>query len=158
MAGWECGNTGCFHSTPVTIYAGDSIATNLVGYSSWPCAYTPNNNCWSVGMNNVTRGTSTTYQTHDNRVYRWLTGGAVEVYGLTSCNHFPNGGVQFKGILATQFASPSWSAIPLFGSWQTPSWGTTIQGSPNPSCNYAVQAATDPPWYWTSTVALQHYP
>lgn len=64
--------------------------------------------------------------------YNWATGGAVEVYGLTACNQYPDTGVLYRG-------DSLWNNA---GVLQSPGWSTTVQPGISPSCGFNVGTTT----------------
>jgi hypothetical protein len=136
MASWRCGPPGgpCFHSSLKVISAGDVIhgdvkATNC---SAGTCT-------WTIISQDLTNGQQASLSASDVQAYSQAVGGAVEVYGLTSCDQYPINGV-------------SYSAIALYGSsgnTVVPSWSGGIQPSLNPFCGFNVSSAA-------TTISLAH--
>jgi hypothetical protein len=136
-ASWRCHNRdNCHHGTPIVIYPGDSIVGNMILHDCVGTACT-----WLISTIDVTQGTHSDWSVSDEDIYAWSTGGAVEVYGLTSCNQYPSVGVFYKGISLTDKYSSSVS----------PTWEKHFQSSPNPSCNFSIDATA-------ATVSLYHAP
>ncbi len=111
MASWWCNAYDyCLYSTPDTIAAGDTIVGSIVA-----------SNCgvqctWTIKTKDITspRVDSTTLQKNDTKYYRTLIGGAVEEYEITACEQYPDTGVFFTNIAATDTfwtVSPNWTNV-----------------------------------------------
>jgi hypothetical protein len=136
MASWQCDGPGgyCVHSSLVSIAAGDAMSGTVAASA---CS---NGDCtWTVTALDVTSGLRSVLTAVDTANYFDGVGGAVEVYGLTTCDQFPGTGVFYTGI----------SLYDQFATKVTPSWGGFVQSGTNPACNFGV-ASTD------STVTLYH--
>lgn len=136
-ASWHCNSgSNCTHSTPINISYGDSIAGSVAASGCFGGYCT-----WTITTTDVTTSTSTTYSVYDTESYFDAVGGAVEVYGLTSCSQYPYDGV-------------SYSQIQLYDSSNTlvtPLWWASMASSPSPSCSFGMTSTS-------STVSLTHNP
>lgn len=129
-ASWLCDNVGyyCFYSPQHidSLQVGDSVVGDIVASrcdNEGRCD-------WTITTTDVNLGRSTTLflnkDTADfNFAYTSGTAGAVEVYNLTSCAHFPSNGIFFTGLkvynrYGSQFA-PTWND--RLGTYTTPSCG-----------------------------------
>jgi hypothetical protein len=137
MASWHCNDgSNCIHSTLKPVATTDAMTGSVVG-----------SNCngstcsWTITTRDITTGTQTVLTVTDNAEYRWATGGAVEVYGLTSCDEYPANGIYYTGIA---LKDSSLNAL-------SPAWANVTPAAPNPSCNFAVASNA-------STVSLFHNP
>lgn len=135
MSSWRCDNgSNCTHSTPITVYPGDSLIGTVVASSCLNGVCT-----WTVTISNQTRSTTSTRSFIDNDDYYVAVGGAIEIYNLTSCSQYPVSGTFYSGIALHDRSS----------SQVTPSWGTTGQTYPDPSCNFSISSSA-------TTVRLYH--
>lgn len=88
-----------------------------------------NGDCtWTITSQDVTSGVHTSLTVTDSNNYQLALGGAVEVYGLTSCDQFPVNGVSFSSISLLNHRSMT----------LTPTWTPTIQSGASPSCGFNV--------------------
>lgn len=110
MASWIC-NGDCIHTTPYTnVSAGDSIKGTV------SVLYCANGECeWWITIRDLTKSAWRTLEVTDTDNYYWATGGAVEVYGLTSCGQYPIDGISYSGIKLwdqnLSQLSPVWSEV-----------------------------------------------
>lgn len=127
-ASWRCNDgSDCLHGTPILIGAGDSVAGSVTASA---CA---SGTCtWTISTIDVTRGTHSDWTVSDGDNYYWATGGAVEVYGLTSCSQYPNNGIFYSGILLHDQS----------GTLQSPVWASVTPLNPSPSCSFGVSTTT----------------
>jgi hypothetical protein len=134
-ASWHCDlGPNCKHGTPIAIYPGDSVVGTATGTS---CI---NNVCtWTMSTVDVTHSTRSDYTIDDNDSYSWATGGAVEVYGLTSCSQYPVSGIWYSGLAIRDRNS----------LLQSPIWAAHYYPSPSPSCQFNVVSTA-------ATVRLYH--
>lgn len=99
MASWHCdGEDGtCIHSTIKTISSGDAMHGEV---------YNDPEDChdgvctWIILTQDLTRGDFTLLLVDDTQDYWRAEGGAVEVYGLTSCSQYPRNGVFYYRIFS----------------------------------------------------------
>jgi len=84
----------------------------------------------------VTSGQQTTRNWTDTQDYAWATGGAVEVYNLTSCDQYPINGVFYTDIAL--YDQNMTHLSPVWGSYIEPN----IPPSISPSCNFNVTLTT----------------
>jgi Big-like domain-containing protein len=136
MTAWHCDSgPGCTHSTPIAIATGNAMHGNVVASD---CA---NGECtWTVSTRNVTTGGRTILSLVDTDDYFFVTGGAVEVYGLTTCSQYPRIGVSYSGI----------SLVDTYGQF-SPLWFHSVPENPDPNCTFNVASTTN-------TVNLYHNP
>src|SRR6266545_749305 len=135
MASWHC-NGNCTHSTPHAVAAGDAMYGSI---SASSCA---NGTCtWTIVTKDLTANDSTVMNVTDDNHYNWSTGGAVEVYGLTSCNQYPINGVIYSSIKAY-----NGSMTQIY-----PSWTNKVTAGLSPSCGFRLTSTTD-------SVVLYHNP
>jgi hypothetical protein len=134
IASWHCNDgSNCYHSTLRAVTVGDTLFGKV---ASSNCE---DGECdWMIQTWDLTSDVQTVLWDNDTEDYWWSTGGAVEVYNLTSCSQFPAAGVFYNWVV-------------LFDTAQqvTPNWATDIQQGVSPSCGYAV--STTP-----SSVSLYH--
>jgi hypothetical protein len=133
MASWHCdgGTLGCNNSSLILIAAGDAIYGSVVAHD---CA---GGSCvWTIMSQDVTSNQQTILNWTDTQNYTFATGGAVEVYNLTSCDQYPVNGVFY-------------ATVALYDQNMThlsPPWGSYIEPSipPNvsPSCGFNVTLTT----------------
>ena len=132
---WHCDfGLNCTHGTPILVYPGDSIVGTATATS---CV---NSICtWTITTVDQTRNTRSDWTVDDDDSYRWATGGAVEVYWLTSCSQFPVSGIWYSGLAIYDRNS----------TLQSPDWTPNYFPNPNPSCQFNVTSSA-------STVQLYH--
>ncbi len=130
LASWTIVNGVAAHSVPLLPAVHDSLQGVIHGEScSTGCD-------WWVDSQDRTRGTITTARVAASRNFRWIFGGALEVYGATTCDTYP-GDVTFDSIGIWDFG----------GVRRTPKWNGDIVI--NTGCNQVIH--TD-----SNSVAL-HY-
>lgn len=125
---WRC-NTGsdCLHGTPINVSPGDSVYGTVTGSgcSGGTCT-------WAIVTVDVTKNTRSTWTITDVDNYNWATGGAVEVYNLTTCTQYPDTGVFYRG-------DSLWNNA---GALQSPAWIGVVQAGLSPSCGFNVGKTT----------------
>jgi len=136
LASWRCNvGTDCTYSTPLTASVGDTIHGVV---SSSDCE---DGECiWTVVTQNLTADTLTYRSWVDTVAFDTATGGAVEVYDISSCSQYPRFGVSYTDI---SLKDENAAAV-------TPSWGDSIRSGLNPSCSFSVTSSS-------STTSLTHY-
>jgi hypothetical protein len=137
LASWSCDSgTDCNYSTPISASEGDEILGSIAASAC------ENDVCtWTIVSRNVTTQTQTTRIFVDTWNYYWATGGAVEVYDITTCSQYPEDGVYFTDI----------SMEDKYGSPVTPSWTHYIRSDPDPDCYFDVESTS-------SSVGVLHNP
>lgn len=173
LTSWHC-NTGsnCVHSTPASATSGDVIQGQVTASncSGGACA-------WYITTHDLTRGGFTALSINDTFDYSIAVGGAVEVYGLTSCNSFPPNGVFYNSIsvynASMQQVTPSWgnyvnttgcqfnvtstaTTVNLYHNAVATSLTGASRASAGNTCTYtaAVSGGTAPytyAWSWTTS-------
>jgi hypothetical protein len=135
IASWSCNDgSACYHGPLVTVGPGDvidgSIQANDCGAGG---------NCtWQIHTGS--RWGSSELGWADGTPYTQATGGALEVYGLTSCDEIPVGPTVMTDV----------AVFDQQGSQQAPAWTNALLNV-NPSCAFDVRAGG-------STTALYHLP
>jgi len=121
-ASWRC-NSGsdCLHGTPITVSPGDSVIGTVDASACVGGTCT-----WTIAIVDVTQGTRSNWTATDTQNYTWATGGAVEVYGLTSCSQYPDTVIAYGGI----------SLLDQTGTQLSPNWGHNVQSGTTPSCGF----------------------
>ena len=138
LASWICrANGNCIHSPAISVSPGDSIqgfVNNFLQCSGGLCS-------WQIqGFDaNTNQGVGIT--TSDSNNLTFATGGAVEEYGLNTCNQFPVNGIFFVDD----------SVLNQSGNPITPSWAGTVRQNPSPSCSFSVH-------FTSTTTSLYHNP
>ncbi|HEY3221374.1 MAG TPA: hypothetical protein VGJ80_11630 [Gemmatimonadales bacterium] len=131
MASWKCfGGSDCFHApaTAVQIAAGDAIHGSVVASN---CA---GGNCtWTVTGTDQTSGASAVYSSTDVQAFYWATGGAVEVYNLTTCNDYPANGVFYTNIALYDQNLNVLSSPPWGGYVESP-----VPSGVSPTCGFSL--------------------
>lgn len=124
MASWHCDDgDNCIHSSFTTAGAGDAIYGKVVASD---CA---NGRCtWWIHTMDLTRETETILSVEDTADYRWVTGGALEVYGLSSCNQYAGSGVLFSNIYL----------VDRYDNIVFPTWTHVVQSGTSPDCGWSV--------------------
>ena len=87
---------------------------------------------WAITSFDITRVWATTYTARLTKYYNFATGGALETYGLTSCDQYPGTGVVF-GPVAVLDAS---------GRPLSPTWTDTIRAQQPPLCSFNVTSTS----------------
>lgn len=123
IASWRCGPSSCLYSTPKTASAGDALSGSVTasGCSGGTCT-------WTIITKKVATNDSTVWTVSDDDDYNKITGGAVEVFGLTSCSQYPTNGVFYSQVI-------------VYNSSNTqiyPAWNKTVTSGLSPSCNFRV--------------------
>lgn len=128
MATWACPweATGtCVHSTLKKVYPGDSLTTYVHSQRDETGSI-----YWGVGMDDNTYphwvNTANVYLS--TKIYSWATGGALEVYNLSSCSQLPSQPAVWKNLRV--YADSGLTQI-------TPAWNAAYLGN-GPSCTYNV--------------------
>lgn len=136
-ASWRCDDgSDCRHGTVISVDPGDEMlgsvtASDCQGGVCW----------WTIITRDLTRQTQSTWVAEDTWNYYRSTGGAVEVYGLTSCGQYPDSSASYYAIaLNDQYGTPV-----------SPSWFHYVQSNLSPECEFAVTSTS-------STVTLYHDP
>jgi len=134
-ASWHCNDgSDCTHSAAITMAAGDVVLGTV---SASGCA---NNVCtWTITTADVTKGTRSVYTVDDTAGYYYAVGGAVEAYGLTSCNQFPRNGVFYYNI----------SLYDQNQQQASTTWTPNVQSDADPFCAFNVTSTP-------STINLYH--
>ena len=130
MASWQCDTNPCLHSPPVRIAAGDSIRGQI-----WPYECVNSVCYWGVSSYDMTSHQITSFDVQGTQHYWWSNGGAVEVYGLTSCSQYPTTGVFFNTI-ALHDAN---------GTLLSPAWQNrtrTAEPGISPACSFSVTSTS----------------
>jgi len=96
---------------------------------------------WTVVTHNLTTDTQVSKEFEDTEDFWAAVGGAVEVYGLYYCSHYPYPGVFLKEISLKDENETS----------VTPSWATHVEIYADPFCNLSVDTTS-------TTVDLYHFP
>jgi hypothetical protein len=137
MASWHCHSSmGCFHSALKGTAAGNGLIGTVAASN---CA---GGNCtWTITTRDATSNIQTVLTVTDTRNYWWGVGGAVEVYGLNTCDQFP-----IKGVFYTNIALYDQNSVLL-----SPNWTRATPINPSPSCGFGVGSTT-------TTVNLLHNP
>jgi hypothetical protein len=95
---------------------------------------------WTTTTRDATTGDRTILSVVDTDQYYFVAGGAVEVYGLTTCSQYPRIGVSYSGI----------TLVDTYGPF-SPLWSPSVPSNPDPNCNFGVASTA-------STVSLYHNP
>jgi hypothetical protein len=134
-ASWHCG-ANCTHSTPISVSAGDAMLGTVTASDchGGDCS-------WTIIARDLTKQTQSTYVIEDTWNYRRATGGAVEVYGLTTCSQYPHTGAFYTSIaLHDEYDDPV-----------SPDWWDRVTQELSPECDFDVTSTS-------STVNLYHNP
>lgn len=132
IASWNCCQGGnADHSNPVSVSTGDQIVGAIRGdcaagsvCSTWDIVTTDNN----TAQRTLLKQSSSYGQTFD-----WVMAGVVEVYGVSSCDHYPsNGFVDFTNVVVQDINKQN-TSVP----WQS----SGLMPSDPPACNYGVNVA-----------------
>jgi len=131
MTNWNCCKSGTtFHGNTIRVRTGDRIEGTMKGTckNGQPCP------TWRIVSTDVTTGQTTTFKTSSfGQAFNWWFGGAMETYGVNTCNQFPaNGSITFDHI----------NVYDVDFVQVTPVWFDHVDGSNAPSCGYAVNATT----------------
>lgn len=105
----SCDST-CSEGPQADADVGDSIAGSITQNS---CS---NGSCsWATSITDADRGTQGVLSTQDTSYFPDAVAGAVEVYGLTDCDQFPDTAVFYTGIALYdgngQQVTPNWQSI-----------------------------------------------
>jgi hypothetical protein len=125
---WQC-DTGpdCTHGPTISMLAGDAVYGNVTASN---CA---NGLCsWTISTQNGRTGATSIWTRTNTQNFYDAVGGAVEVYGLTTCSQFPSTGIFFSGIAVYNSA----------GAQVTPSWYHNLASGLTPSCGYNVTSTS----------------
>ncbi|GLQ90630.1 hypothetical protein [Dyella flagellata] len=130
LSSWNCCVSGTtYYSGPINVNAGDTI----LGTTQCKAA----NSCgtWTITSKDVTTGKSTTLSTSPYGNLRWVFGGVMEVYGVSSCNQLPaSSPLTYSSIAVYNTA---------FGKIASPPWGADYPiGSTSPQCSYHVSTTS----------------
>lgn len=128
MASWHCDDgDNCTHSAYKRVYPGDAMYGKVVASD---CA---NGLCaWWIHTFDVTRGTQTVFSVQDTEDYWWATGGALEVYGLTSCSQYGGSGVSYSSV----------TLLDRNDNVLSPTWTYSIQSGTYPNCGWDVTSTS----------------
>ena len=146
-------NDPCYYTTAgPTISAGDQLQTYMsasncsAGKCDWTISYY-NATVGGAGYSmTVSAGTPTKGQTNDT--YTEALGGALEVYGITSCDQLPQGPIRFNTLVLAD----------NYGGISSPSWYPGIVSGLTPQCGYGVDTTyTTVTVHDDSTSALHAY-
>jgi hypothetical protein len=134
-ASWHCPSSGsCNHTSGYKVTSGHTMHGSVVASN---CS---NGDCtWTITSEDMTSGIQTSLTVVDSNNYQLALGGAVEVYGLTSCDQFPANGVSFSSISLLNHRSMA----------LTPAWSPAVQSNTSPSCGFGVTSTA-------SSVNLAH--
>ena len=126
LSSWNCCVSGTtYYSGPINVNVGDTI----LGTTQCKAA----NSCgtWTITSKDVTTGKSTTLSTSPYGNLRWVFGGVMEVYGVSSCNELPaSSPLTYTSIAVYNTAFSKISSTP---------WGADYPvGSTSPQCSYNV--------------------
>jgi hypothetical protein len=127
MTNWNCCKSGStFHGPAIPVSTGDKIEGTMKGTcnNGQPCAN------WNIVSKDVTTGQSTTFKTSAfGQAFNWWFGGAMETYGVSTCDQFPaNGSITFNHI----------KTFDVNFNKVTPTWQDNVNGGGAPNCGYAV--------------------
>lgn len=130
LSSWNCCVSGTtYYSGPIKVNAGDTI----LGTTQCKAA----NSCgtWTITSKDVTTGKSTTLTTSPYGNLKWVFGGVMEVYGVSSCNQLPaSSPLTYTGIAVYNTAFSKISNTP---------WGADYPvGSSSPQCGYNVSTTS----------------
>ena len=126
LSSWNCCVSGTtYYSGPINVSAGDTILGTTQCQAANSCS------TWKITSKDVTENTSTTLTTSPYGNLRWVFGGVLEVYGVSSCNQLPaSSSVMFSSIAVYNTA---------FSQISNPPWGSDYPvGSTSPQCSYNV--------------------
>jgi len=149
IASWACCKDGnVFNSAPVKVAAGDMLTGTLTGSGCSRTAGTCAN--WSIATRDQKTGKSTSFAaTGDGERMDWVFGGAMEVYGIDTCNEYSaSANMRFSNIRVRNAAGSF--VAPAFSPWSA---GSTV----SPNCNAAFgspqTSGTTSSWLlsWTNT-------
>lgn len=137
LSSWNCCVSGTtYYSGPINVKAGDTILGTTQCKAANSCS------TWTITSKDVTTNTSTTLTTSPYGNLRWVFGGVLEVYGVSSCNQLPaSSPLTYSSIAVYNTAFTKISSTP---------WGADYPvGSTSPQCNYNVSTTS-------STVTLRY--
>jgi hypothetical protein len=134
---WQCDSgPDCTHGSVISMAAGDAVYGNVTANN---CA---NGQCsWTISTQNGRTGQTSIWTKTNTQSFYDAVGGAVEVYGLTTCSQFPSTGIFFNGIAVYNSA----------GVQVTPSWTNIVTSGLTPSCGYSATSSA-------LAVSLYHNP
>lgn len=95
---------------------------------------------WTISLVDVTKNTRSDLVVADSNNYTAAVGGAVEVYGLTSCSQYPAGGLFLSGIAIKDHN---------LSTFNPGSWAHLLVTNPSPSCGLSISSTA-------STTSLYH--
>ena len=122
ITSWYCGPT-CLYSTPVRVSVGDQLTGQV---SSSSCGTVT---ClWTMSTLDITASTHTNLTWTDTNNYTQVVGGAIEVYGLTSCNQFPDSAISY-GLDNIEYYG---------GTLATFNWFAYYDSDNDPACSFSV--------------------
>lgn len=137
MTSVRCNNgSNCVSSPHITVQPGDLIT----GVVDTPFGCSLFCEFWVVTKNERTGEMTRLIVTNELDNYVRYIGAAVETYGLTSCNMYPEGGINYSSIQV-------WDNV----GQVTPFWNT-YYGDISLGCNFGVQYTTG----LVSTASLKH--
>lgn len=126
IASWACCKDGnVFNSTPVNVSTGDNLTGTLTGSGcsrgSGAC------NSWTISTRDQRTGRSTSFAAAGGgERMDWVFGGAMEVYGVDTCN---------QNSASASFRFTSIRVKNAAGSFVLPGWGPWTAGSSvSPDC------------------------
>lgn len=126
LSSWNCCVSGTtYYSGPINTKAGDTILGTTQCKAANACS------TWAITSKDVTTGKSTTLSTDPYGNLKWVFGGVMEVYGVSSCNELPaSSPLTYSSIAVYNTAFTKISNTP---------WGADYPvGSTSPQCNYNV--------------------
>jgi hypothetical protein len=130
LSSWNCCVSGTtYYSGPINVSVGDTILGTTQCQAANSCS------TWKVISKDVTKNTSTTLTTSPYGNLRWVFGGVMEVYGVSSCSQLPaSSPLTYSSIAVYNTAFTKISSTP---------WGADYPvGSTSPQCNYNVSTTS----------------
>jgi hypothetical protein len=126
LSSWNCCVSGTtYYSGPINVSVGDTILGTTQCQAANSCS------TWKITSKDVTKNTSTTLTTSPYGNLRWVFGGVLEVYGVSSCNQLPASSPLTYSSIAVYNTS--------FTQISNPPWGSDYPvGSTSPQCSYNV--------------------
>ncbi|POZ61962.1 hypothetical protein [Chromobacterium alticapitis] len=99
IASWNCCQNGAVnYSSPQAVASGDQIVGTVQNNCAAGAATCSS---WNINTQDLTRNVSSALNRTSNygQTFNWAFGGVLEVYGVSSCGHYPSdGGMSFAGI------------------------------------------------------------
>jgi hypothetical protein len=130
LSSWNCCVSGTtYYSGPINVSVGDTILGTTQCQAANSCS------TWKITSKDVTKNTSTTLTTSPYGNLRWVFGGVLEVYGVSSCNQLPaSSPLTYSSIAVYNTAFTKISSTP---------WGADYPvGSTSPQCSYNVSTTS----------------